>query len=328
MNAFYTCRKALEAADRNFTLYEHKGVSLPLRFMVENHIVPMGWVRMKKNAALERSRVNETRCAENYVMYEFSDAAIESLSGDLGHPALDENLANTVAPIRTVWFDIECVSNDKAFPKPETAQVIMIGVLSAEASEIRQHVIFHLETITALDSDPDGRFVQCANEKELIGAFAKFVADFDADLVGGYNSGGFDFPFLFHRAEFINCEDELESFLSRVYHNPAKLKTTHFESSAHGKRDSYTVDLHGRASYDLLEIIRREYRGLSTYTLNAVSEHFLGDHKADVHHSMIPILFQRSPEDRRRLAQYCLKDVLLPFQVRVCAAAAAESTVT
>lgn len=310
--SFYDVRRLLDNDRCNLQLFEHQGVSVPLRFMVDTHIVPMGWVRI---STAERLAINETRCTENYVLSD-GGASIESLSGDLGHPALDSALANTVTPLRVVWFDIECVSGDKSFPQPETGQVIMIGALSAVGDKIERHCLFHLRSIQALENDAPDTFVECPTEAAVFLEFAQFVADFDADLVAGYNSGGFDFPFLFKRAEVIDCATDFALRLSRTHYLEAKLESTHFESSAHGKRDSFTVDMHGRSSYDLLEIIRREYRSeLSTYTLNAVSEHFLEDHKADVHHSMIPVLFNRSPEDRRRLAQYCLKDVLLPFQI-------------
>ena len=54
---------------------------------------------------------------------------------------------------------------------------------------------------------------------------------------------------------------------------------------------------------------------LSSYSLNAVSYHFLKQQKEDVHHSIISELQMGSAEDRRRLAVYCLKDAFLPLCV-------------
>ena len=42
-------------------------------------------------------------------------------------------------------------------------------------------------------------------------------------------------------------------------------------------------------------------------SLNAVSMHFLGEQKEDVHHSCISDLQNGNEETRRRLAVYCLK---------------------
>lgn len=59
------------------------------------------------------------------------------------------------------------------------------------------------------------------------------------------------------------------------------------------------------------QVLRREHK-LTSYTLNSVSENFLGDRKDDVHHSQISVLHRGSAADRSRLATYCLKDSILP----------------
>lgn len=56
----------------------------------------------------------------------------------------------------------------------------------------------------------------------------------------------------------------------------------------------------------------RDYK-LRSYTLNAVSYHFLKQQKEDVHHSIISDLQNGTPDTRRRLATYCLKDAYLPL---------------
>jgi DNA polymerase delta subunit 1 len=67
----------------------------------------------------------------------------------------------------------------------------------------------------------------------------------------------------------------------------------------------------GRVFFDVLQAIQRDYK-LRSYTLNSVSAEFLGEQKEDVHYSIISKLHNGSPEDRRRLAAYCLKDAYLP----------------
>ena len=53
-------------------------------------------------------------------------------------------------------------------------------------------------------------------------------------------------------------------------------------------------------------VLQRDHK-LSSYSLNAVSAHFLGEQKEDVHHSIISDLQAGNEETRRRLAVYCLK---------------------
>lgn len=72
--------------------------------------------------------------------------------------------------------------------------------------------------------------------------------------------------------------------------------------------------MEGRCQFDLLMVLVRDYK-LRSYTLNAVSYHFLQEQKEDVHHSIISDLQNGNAQTRRRLAVYCLKDALLPLRL-------------
>lgn len=61
-------------------------------------------------------------------------------------------------------------------------------------------------------------------------------------------------------------------------------------------------------------MLLRDYK-LRSYTLNAVSYHFLQEQKEDVHHSVITDLQNGNEQTRRRLAVYCLKDAYLPLRL-------------
>jgi len=87
-------------------------------------------------------------------------------------------------------------------------------------------------------------------------------------------------------------------------------KDSNFSSKQMGNRDTKTTNTNGWLQIDLLQAIQRDHQ-LRSYTLNSVSAHFLGEQKEDVHHSMITELYNGTPETRRRLAIYCLKDAYL-----------------
>jgi len=57
----------------------------------------------------------------------------------------------------------------------------------------------------------------------------------------------------------------------------------------------------GRLVFDMIKYMRRNHK-FSSYTLNAVSAHFLGQQKEDVHYSIISDLQNGTADDRRRLA--------------------------
>lgn len=89
------------------------------------------------------------------------------------------------------------------------------------------------------------------------------------------------------------------------------MKDTVFSSKAHGTHEYKDLPIDGRVQLDLLTAIQREHK-LASYSLNAVSAHFLNEQKEDVHHSCITDLQNGTDETRRRLAVYCLKDAYLP----------------
>lgn len=85
-----------------------------------------------------------------------------------------------------------------------------------------------------------------------------------------------------------------------------KMRDTQFSSKAYGTREYKEITIDGRIQFDLLMALQRDHK-LSSYSLNAVSAHFLGEQKEDVHHSIISDLQNGNEETRRRLAVYCLK---------------------
>lgn len=85
-----------------------------------------------------------------------------------------------------------------------------------------------------------------------------------------------------------------------------KMRDARFSSKAYGTHDFKEISIDGRVQFDLLQAIQRDHK-LSSYSLNSVSAHFLGEQKEDVHHSDISKLQDGNAESRRRLAIYCLK---------------------
>ena len=132
--------------------------------------------------------------------------------------------------------------------------------------------------------------------------WAAFVREVDPDIVTGYNVQNFDLPYLLNRARKLKRDPA--QLLGRMKGVRASMRDITFASSAHGKHENVETTIDGRVIFDMLQYIRREHK-LSSYSLNAVSAHFLGQQKEDVHHSIIADLQAGTPDDRRRLAVYC-----------------------
>ncbi|GJN37713.1 hypothetical protein PR202_gb26694 [Eleusine coracana subsp. coracana] len=105
-----------------------------------------------------------------------------------------------------------------------------------------------------------------------------FIREVDPDIIIGYNICKFDLPYLIERAEVLKIAE---------------------------------FPILGRIRNSRVRAMQRDYK-LSSYSLNSVSAHFLGEQKEDVHHSIISDLQNGNSETRRRLAVYCLKDAYLP----------------
>lgn len=131
----------------------------------------------------------------------------------------------------------------------------------------------------------------------------------DPDVIIGYNIANFDFPYLLDRAKHLKLGKF--PYWSRLKTVQSQAKETNFSSKQMGNRDTKATNTNGRIQLDLLQLVQRDHQ-LRSYTLNSVCAQFLGEQKEDVHHTMITELFNGTPDSRRRLAVYCLKDAYLP----------------
>lgn len=106
----------------------------------------------------------------------------------------------------------------------------------------------------------------------------------DPDVITGYNIVNFDLPYLLNRATTLKATKF--PYLGRITGDKSTVSTTTFQSRAYGKRENKVINITGMTQFDLLHVLLRDYK-LRSYTLNAVSFHFLQEQKEDVQHSII-----------------------------------------
>lgn len=97
----------------------------------------------------------------------------------------------------------------------------------------------------------------------------------DPDVIIGYNTTNFDFPYLLDRAKFLKSDSF--PFLGRIRGTKSVIKDTKFSSKAYGTRESKLVNIEGRIQFDLLQVMQRDHK-LRSYSLNYVSAQFLGSY--------------------------------------------------
>lgn len=293
-----TARKILEGS---FSFPGFEGISYPtyesnlafiLRFMIDRGIVGCGWICIE--AEKYQIRPLESRCQIEVI----AKAADVNFLPD----------CSKLAPLRTLSFDIECAGPKGQFPDAQRDPVIQIANLVTTQGEKDAFVKNVMMTRT---STPIAgvEILSFTREQDMLLAWSKFVQEVDPDIIIGYNTSNFDFPYLINRAKALKIPEFLE--LGRSKGVSSRLKDSTFSSKAYGKRESKETSIDGRVQLDLLQVIQRQSK-LSSYTLNNVSAHFLGEQKEDVHHSMISVLFNGTDHDRNRLARYCFKDAYLP----------------
>jgi DNA polymerase delta subunit 1 len=213
-----------------------------------------------------------------------------------------------MAPLRILSFDIECAGRKGVFPEAQMDPVIQIANVVTRYGEKKPFIrnVFCLDQTSTIVNT---QIYEFDREEKMLRKWRDFLEEVDPDLIIGYNICNFDFPYLLERAKHLKVADFDQ--WTRLKSVRSVAKETNFSSKQMGSRDTKATNTNGRLQLDLLQLVQRDHQ-LRSYTLNSVCAQFLGEQKEDVHHTMITELFNGTPETRRRLAVYCLKDAYLP----------------
>ncbi|XP_059007002.1 DNA polymerase delta catalytic subunit [Mustela lutreola] len=283
----------------SFAPYE-ANVDFEIRFMVDTDIVGCNWLELPAGKYVLRSEAKATLCQlEADVLW----------SDVVSHPP--EGQWQRIAPLRVLSFDIECAGRKGIFPEPERDPVIQICSLGLRWGEPEPFLRLAL-TLRPCAPILGAKVQSYEREEELLQAWSAFIRAMDPDVITGYNIQNFDLPYLISRAQTLKVHTF--PFLGRVSGLRSNIRDSSFQSKQTGRRDSKVVSMVGRVQMDMLQVLLREHK-LRSYTLNAVSFHFLGEQKEDVQHSIITDLQNGNDQTRRRLAVYCLKDAFLPLRL-------------
>ncbi|RDA93478.1 hypothetical protein CP533_2641 [Ophiocordyceps camponoti-saundersi (nom. inval.)] len=276
----------------------YDNIQYVLRFMVDCQIQGMSWVEAP---ATKYKLIPE--------QYKQSNCQIEAevCYLDLIAHKPDGEWAK-MAPLRILSFDIECAGRKGIFPEANHDPVIQIANVVTRYGDKKPFIrnVFCLDTTSPIVAT---QILDFAKEDKMLSAWQQFLLKVDPDIIIGYNISNFDFPYLLDRAKHLKVSGF--EYWSRILNEKSRVRETNFSSKQIGNRDTKETNTNGRLQLDLLQLVQRDHH-LRSYTLNSVCAHFLGEQKEDVHHTMITELFNGTPESRRRLALYCLKDAYLP----------------
>lgn len=127
------------------------------------------------------------------------------------------------------------------------------------------------------------------SEKEVLLAWRDLIQRENPDIIIGYNIFGFDYEFMFRRAEECDCvqdflklsrnKDEIcaEYDIATGRYNIEESKI----SIASGTHELHFIKMSGRLQIDMYNFFRRE-ENLSSYKLDYVAGYFIGDYVKDI----------------------------------------------
>lgn len=281
-----------------------------LRFFHTQNLDPAGWMTIKYGDYERNVSVSDDKFDLNS---KHSRCQIEV---NCVYNKVQKVEKNVIGKMLIASFDIECVSNHGAFPKPTNPldPVIQVGTTVNIFGE-KECKLSYIATLGKCDPIENAVVESFKTEKELILGWAKFMAKIDPDILTGYNIWGFDWKYIWERAESGNgglvspYHEQLFHTLQRTS-NERKVELTeqNLSSAALGDNFLYFLDMEGVVQIDLLKVMQRDYK-LDSYKLDNVAKHFMKQQKVDLSPKELFANYKRgTPKDIQEIAIYCIKD--------------------
>ena len=172
------------------------------------------------------------------------------------------------------------------FPKLEGDKVTFIGSTFMRYGE-NEPYMNHCLVVNTCDPVENAVIETVTEEKDLLIKWSELIQRENPDIIIGYNIFGFDYEFMFRRAQENGCQ-QLFLQLSRKREDiseTANLENTKIQIAS-GEYDLRYPKMIGRLQIDMYSYFRRDYN-LSSYKLDDVAGQFISDriHKIEVMHS-------------------------------------------
>lgn len=207
----------------------------------------------------------------------------------------------TIAPLKYLSFDIECLPLDGGMPSPDLSPVIMISFSFEPEYKGHKTLILVAKPVEGADKD----VLACRDEAEMLNLFFKIFCEYDPDIVVGYNHQDFDIPYITDRVKTLNSKGAMvNSVIGR-------------DGSLMGYRKFGLItrtEMKGRVVVDALPLVRRAY-SLKQYTLRAVSKELLNREKLDVSPSEMEEHWADSGAKLKKFIDYARRDSELALEL-------------
>jgi DNA polymerase delta subunit 1 len=221
-----------------------------------------------------------------------------------------------IAPFVVASVDIECNSSTGKFPDAtipgDACFQIAISLCKFGSDEpYDKTCLCYKQT----DPNLEGCDIRSySTEKEMLEAFQKYLHAKDVDIITGWNIFGFDMEYIYKRAQINKCHYDFYN-LGKLKDVDSELVIKKLSSSALGDNLLKLLPMSGRFIFDLFHEVKKGYK-LDSYKLDSVSKLYLGDQKIDMApKEMFARYKEEDPVKLREVAEYCIKDTLLPHRL-------------
>jgi len=171
-------------------------------------------------------------------------------------------------------------------------EILMISLVSDNFKKV----------LTWKKCDRRQEYVECfKDEEEILEKFGEYVNKIDPDIITGYFSDGFDFPYLRARAEENGINLKLGREKSRILFSRGRPLNAKIKGLVH-------VDL-----LKFIETVYSQYLQSETLGLNDVSKELLGEGKLEVDHEIKAD--DRSEKQWKDYFEYNLQDSILTYKL-------------
>ncbi len=235
------------------------------RYLIDKALFPMNTVEVHGKL------LNSTRSSQG-------DKCLFEMDGE------PRNLGYGLDELNLLSFNIE-VCNPRGTPHVKEDPIIMISFSSNHGFQkifsTKESILDFVETIP--------------NEEELIKKFVETIQSEDPDIILGYNSDRFDFPYMKERAEKLDVPLNLG-----VDKSSLKIKNN-------GRRNAAVIK--GRIHIDLYSNMRRNLQ-LEHHSLKRVYKELFGEDKVDIPAHEVYTCWNTGGEKLENLFRYSLEDIV------------------
>lgn len=170
------------------------------------------------------------------------------------------------------------------FPKLEGDRVTMIGSTFVKFGQPSPY-LNHCIVVNSCDPVDGAVIVSVQTETEMLLKWSELIRHEKPNIIIGYNIFGFDYEFLFRRAQENHCERQFLLLSQNVNELSAiendktgEITLTNTQIKlASGEYDLSYPNISGALQIDLLAYFRKEDTSLSSYKLDDVVGHYISD---------------------------------------------------